>query len=444
LLLVIGQDVTEHLERQASLNQASNFDALTGLLTRSAFMQRVSSGMAQLQPLTLVLLDVDHLKRTNDTDGHAAGNEVIKHVAARLRAVQSPHTITARLGGDEFALVRFGTGQDTDLHSVVNGLCQPVRLKPTTWPCSASAGIASDAVGVPFDELYLWADTALSMSKAAGGGRARVFDAATRGELQRRASIVNLTRRAVTSGNVIPYYQPKVDLVSGHIVGFEALLRVRFPDASMHTATAVTAALQEPGLATEIDRAMLERVLADVRLWHEQGASRPVAVNLSNGDVRQPGFADRFLAALSVAGVTPQCIEAEITETVLLEGTDSVTEETLRTLSAAGISIALDDFGTGHASLSHLKRFPIDVIKIDRQFIRNLPVDPSDRAIVQAMIGLGQALGMDVVAEGIERPDQAEFLRAEGCRTGQGFLFSPAVAQREAHGMAVRGTTIAS
>ncbi len=440
LLLVIARDVTEHLRRQASLNEAASFDAMTGLLNRSSFMQRVSSGMAQLQPLTLVVLDVDHLKRTNDTDGHAAGNEVIRHVAARLRAAQSPHVVAARLGGDEFALACFGAVKQPALQSVVDGLCRPVRLDPLTWPCSASAGIAFDAAGVPFDELYHWADAALSTCKATGGGTSRVFDARMREELQKKASIVNLTRRAVTSGNILPYYQPKVDLASGTIVGFEALLRVRFPDASVHTATAVTAALQEADLAAEIDRAMLDGVLADIRSWHKRGVSRPVAVNLSNGDVRQRGFAQSFLAALSLARVAPQCIEAEITESVLLEGTDSAAEETLLTLSAAGVSIALDDFGTGYASLSHLKRFPIDVIKIDRQFIQNLPTDTGDQAIVRAMIGLAQTLGMNVVAEGIERRDQAEFLRAEGCRTGQGFLFSPAVAQLEAHEMATRGT----
>lgn len=435
-LLVVARDVTKQVERQALLQRATDHDSMTGLLNRSAFIRRVSLAMLKRERVTLVLLDVDHLKRANDTDGHAAGDHLIRHWAARLREIGDGRGVAARLGGDEFALACFGDVDEGELRETVARLCRPARVGRLTMPCSASAGIAFGPAFGSFDEMYVCADAALYVAKAADGGQARLFDADMRATLQRKSCVVSLTKRAVACGDIVPFYQPKVDLASGDVIGFEALLRVRFPDGSVQTATAVAAALREPDLAAAIDRAMLARVLADLRLWREHRVARPVAVNLSNGLVREKGFAARFLGEIASADVEPRLIEVEITESVLLDAADSPMEGSLLTLSAAGVRIALDDFGTGYASLSHLKRFPIDAIKIDRQFIQSLPADTGDLGIVRAMIGLGRSLELEVVAEGVECLDQLGMLRREGCTTGQGFFFSPAVPERDARGWA--------
>jgi diguanylate cyclase (GGDEF)-like protein len=438
--LVVARDVTKHLRLQASLRRAASFDAMTGLLNRASFIQQISHRALHQERLTLVLLDIDHLKRANDTDGHAAGNELIKHFATRLRRVQNHHTVAARVGGDEFAVAYFGKVDQLKLDKAIKALCEPAHIEQLTLPYSASAGIALElALGSSFEELYLSADVALYACKALGGGKHQFFHSEMRDELERRASLLKITKRSVATGNIVPHYQPKVDLATGVVVGFEALLRVRFPDATVQTATVVAAALAEPDLVAEIDRLMLDMVLADIRLSQEMSVSLPISINLADADVRDEGFAERFLVTIAAAAVDPRLIEVEITESVLLDNSSPAVEMTLRALSAAGVRVALDDFGTGYASLSHLKRFPIDVIKIDQQFIQNLSVDAVDQAIVRAIVGLGGSLAVNVVAEGIERPDQLEVLRSVGCRTGQGFLFSSAVPHHEACALAERG-----
>lgn len=437
LLLVVARDATESLRVQQMLQRAARLDEMTGLLNRSAFVQLVGAHIDQQRAVTLVLLDVDHLKRANDTDGHLAGNELIRHFAARLSRAQDGTMVAARLGGDEFALACLGDVDPARLQATLEDLCRPAHPDQLTLPYSASAGIASYCGGrTSFDELYHNADMALYACKERGRAQCQRFDAALREEMQKSACRVRIVSRALAGGQVFPHYQPKTDLATGELVGFEALMRVRFPDGAVRTAGNVAEVLQEADLAAAIDQAMLQAVLADLRAWRKAGIRVPVAVNVSDRLVRAPGFADRVLGTIAAAGVEPCLIEVEITESVLLDGTDSCVEANLRSLSGAGVRVALDDFGTGYASLLHLKRFPISSVKIDRQFVQDLPDDPGDLAIVRAMVGLGSSLSLEVVAEGIERLDQLEMLRALGCRTGQGFLLGSAVASREALAMA--------
>lgn len=441
-MLLIARDVTESLKVRSMLGRAARFDGMTGLLNRSAFIQQVNAHLVEQRDMILVLLDVDGLKRANDSDGHLAGNALIEHFAGRLQQIEDNTTIVGRLGGDEFALACLEPLDAEKLERSMRDLCQPTHIEPLTLPYSASAGAAHFAPDRPtFDELYHRADMALYACKGRGGGQHQFFDAALREQLQKSASLISIVSRALAHGDVFPHYQPKISLMTGEVVGFEALLRVRFPDGTVHTAGAVAEALGDARLAVALDRSIFGAVLADMRLWQEHGVSVPVAFNVSNNEVRDAGFAARLLDAMASMGLEPSLFEVEITETVLLDQTDSFVEANLQLLRAAGVRIALDDFGTGYASLSHLKHFPISTIKIDKQFIHDLPCNPGDRAIVEAMVGLGRSLSLEVVAEGVEQQDQMSALQMMACHVGQGYLFAAAVSSAEACAMVRRGRT---
>jgi EAL domain-containing protein (putative c-di-GMP-specific phosphodiesterase class I) len=227
----------------------------------------------------------------------------------------------------------------------------------------------------------------------------------------------------------MPYYQPKIDLRTQKAAGFEALLRWDHPNNGVQLPASIGAAFDDLEIAQSLSERMQVRVLADMRRWLDDGIDfGHVAINASAAEFRQNGFAERLLERVSAAGMPTRYIELEVTETVFLgRGADYV-ERALRLLSVEGIRIALDDFGTGYASLSHLKQFPVDVIKIDQTFVRDLEVDPDDAAIIRALIGLGQSLSIDIVAEGVENHAQAAFLEKQGCDYGQGFLFGKPVA----------------
>ncbi len=239
--------------------------------------------------------------------------------------------------------------------------------------------------------------------------------------------MMEVAKVAIASDWIKPFYQPKVDLQSGCVVGLEALLRWQKPGAAVELPGSILAAFDDPELATCISETMQNKVLNDIAAWRRAGSALPVAINASAADFRDPDFAGKFLKKLYEVDIPTHLLELEVTEGVFLGLGAADVEEALRELHTAGVRISLDDFGTGFASLSHLKVYPVDVLKIDRSFVNNLPDSPEDRAIVSAMIGLGHNLAIEVVAEGIEAMQQATLLRDMGCHTGQGFLFSRAV-----------------
>jgi EAL domain-containing protein (putative c-di-GMP-specific phosphodiesterase class I) len=250
---------------------------------------------------------------------------------------------------------------------------------------------------------------------------------------------VELARDAIRDDRIIPYYQPKVDLSQGGITGFEALLRWRSPRGGMRSPATLEAAFEDLEVAAAISDRMIARTIADMRTWLDRGiAFGHVAINASAAEFRRDNFAERLLESLRSADIPPSCLQLEVTETVFLgRGAENV-HRALGLLSAAGVRIALDDFGTGYASLRHLKEFPVDIIKIDRTFVRDMHRDPNDEAIVRAVINLGQSLGIEVVAEGIETPWQAHRLLEFQCQTGQGFMFSRAVPARHVAALVMR------
>jgi diguanylate cyclase (GGDEF)-like protein/PAS domain S-box-containing protein len=434
-------DITDRKLVELHLAQLAMSDALTGLANRSHFMTAADRAAKQAAEtggkVAVLLLDVDDFKQVNDSAGHDAGDALLRAVAVRLQASVRPGDVVARLGGDEFAVMLTGLHSEADLQAILDRvlarLREPLSYAGRGLVCKASIGASLfPEHAEQIQDLMKCADIALYEAKTRGRGRACVFEPTMLIAWEQEAGMIFSAREAIASQEIVPFYQPKVDLASGRIIGFEALLRWVRPDGEIVMPAAISAAFEYPDLAQQISARMIGCVLQDIREWLDQGLDiGHVAINLSGADLRSESFPDQLLSSLAAHNVPCQHIELEVTESVFLgRGAESV-ERTLRSLSLAGIHIALDDFGTGYASLSHLKQFPIDVIKIDQRFVRDLQDDPDDAAIVRAVLNLSYSLGIKTVAEGIETAAQAEYLKAGGCHFGQGFLFSPAVPASE-------------
>jgi EAL domain-containing protein (putative c-di-GMP-specific phosphodiesterase class I) len=289
------------------------------------------------------------------------------------------------------------------------------------------------------EELLKNADVALYAAKGAGRGIVTLFEPHMRDDVLRRTSMVQLARDAIRDDRIVPYYQPKLDLGTRSIIGFEALLRWRTPRGRIGVPAAIEAAFEDLEVAAAISDRMIERVIADMRTWLDRGVDfRTVAVNASAAEFRRDNFAQRLLEKLQRARIPTHCFQVEVTETVFLGRGAEYVHRALALLNRRGIKIALDDFGTGYASLRHLKQFPVDIIKIDQSFVRDMADDPGDEAIINAVINLGRSLGIRVVAEGIENEEQARRLLEMDCDFGQGFLFSKAVPAMRVPGLVER------
>ena len=427
------RDVTEKKAAQDQVAWGAHHDPLTGLANRVLFQERlqqaVAKGHARRARSGLLLLDLDHFKLVNDTLGHDAGDQLLRLSAERIKQAVRPGDTVSRLGGDEFAILLPRLSSDDEVLSIAERLLDhlraPFRLNDQLMDIRASIGATTFFSGVgDAEELLKHADIALYVSKGEGRGRLTMFRPEMRAVIQQRASMLHLARNALASDLIEPFYQPQVDLQSGKLVGFEALLRWNHPRLGLQLPASVAAAFEDNELAISISNRMFERVIADMRGWMDQGMDfGRVAVNASAAEFRCDNFAERVLALLAAGNVPPSCLELEVTETVFLGCGSELVDRALNLLSTEGVRIALDDFGTGYASLSHLKRFPVDVIKIDRSFVRDIEDDPEDAAIVNAVINLGKSLGLRTVAEGIETERQAMCLAAQGCTIGQGYHF---------------------
>ena len=426
--------------RDAALaaNQAQHMathDALTGLPNRVVLQTRFENltvGRTR-QTFALVLIDVDDFKITNDTLGHDAGDAVLKTFADRLRSVARTGDIVARLGGDEFGMLVDGISEPKQLEifssELLGLLGKPFAYQGKLIDCQASVGASIYNGKDEPHELLKQADLALYASKAAGRGTYRLYNPSMTLRMRVRHKMIALAKAAIDGEFVEPYYQPKVDLRSGKVCGFEALLRCCPPEEPIYGPRRISAALEDAAVSAQLSDRLLSKVVADMRSWRMAGLDfGHVAINASAADLRRPEYARYLLEKLETADLETRDIQLEVTESVLLGRTATHVRRTLEILHRKGVQIALDDFGTGYASLSHLKQFPVDVIKIDRAFVRNLQVDEHDGAIVHALIELAKALRLEVVAEGIETTAQRDFLRALGCSTAQGHLFGKAKA----------------
>ncbi|MFI7589403.1 putative bifunctional diguanylate cyclase/phosphodiesterase [Spongisporangium articulatum] len=417
------------------LQEQADQDTLTGLPNRRLLMRLLNRSLAE--PLTataVVLLDLDSFKMVNDTHGHDAGDVLLQNVAKRLSSVLQPGEVLARLGGDEFAVViveRHGRLRlDRRLAQLGDQLGRlwthalPIAGGLWTSAC-CGIGIAASSNVTPGD-LLRRADVALYEAKAAGRGAIRHYDQSLRDRVERRLQVETALREARRRGDLRVVYQPIVELNTGRLIGAEALCRWFSPALGEITPDEFIPLAEDSGLITELSRFVIAQTLADVGRWRQAGLLPEdfvATLNVSPVLVR-PGLADMVAEMVAGAGLPTSTIALELTESVLLADDPDVDTEVLK-LRAAGHRLLLDDFGTGYSALSYLTRLPVDVLKLDRSFIPSgVGAGEQDGwAVVTAVLRMAQALGMQVVAEGVEHPEQAERLRRLGCDRGQGWLF---------------------
>ncbi|RYE45108.1 MAG: bifunctional diguanylate cyclase/phosphodiesterase, partial [Hyphomicrobiales bacterium] len=378
-----------------------------------------------------LVLDVDHFKTLNDTLGHGAGDALLQEIATRLMGRVPQHATVARLGGDEFAIIlpRYPeTEARRDLVAkIILGMDETFSYDGRQVEISLSVGAAQfPADGDDSEALLKSADLALYAAKAQGPGQVRGFEPEFREAAENQKRMLVDARQALTDEQIVPFYQPKICLRSGAIIGFEALLRWHHQERGLQPPAAILAAFDDPRIAPDLTDRMLARILSDMAKWQKQGCDfGRIAINGSREDFRRGDLTDRILGKLAETGVPADRLELEVTETVFLGKHAEDVEAALRTLRRAGVTIALDDFGTGYASLTHLKQFPVDVLKIDQSFISRLVSEnQQDAVIVGALIDLAKNLGIQTVAEGVETGLQAFMLRRRGCDIGQGYHFS--------------------
>lgn len=428
------EDIEDRKNSDQAVRWSADHDDLTGLLNRRAFMAGLGKALTGAEDtdveVGMLLIDLDDFKSVNDRHGHDAGDRLLIEIARRLEKAGTGDALAGRLGGDEFAMFIYTSDRDqldASIDEVRRVLAKPCSLNGQAHICRASIGVALyPGHGLNPDALYKNADLALYDAKDAGGG-IRYFKSTMRARLQTRMSELSVARDALDHDRVFPFYQPKIDLCSGAITGFEALLRWTDNTGGIQAPGMILAAFEDAELAVALDQRIFERVAADIARWRAEGLPfGRIAINVSAAEFGQRDFADQLLERITRSGIHASSLELEVTETVFLARAAHKILATFERLRAAGMTIALDDFGTGYASLIHLKQFPVDVLKIDCSFVRALD-DPTNAAIVQAIADIGKRLEITTVAEGVETLVQADRLYRKGCDLGQGYLFSPAV-----------------
>lgn len=436
--LCTHEDITERKRTEARIVHMARHDALTGLPNRTLLHERIENaliGAGQAGRAAILYLDLDGFKLVNDTFGHPVGDELLCRVADRLKGALRRTDFVARLGGDEFAIVQAGPDQPAGAEElaarIVDTLQAPFEIQGQGIAIGTSIGIAlAEMPDVTSDTLLRRADVALYQAKAAGRGTWRVFEPAMDTQIQRRHHLAVDLRRALAEAQFELHYQPLVETRTRRLTGFEALMRWRHPQQGLISPAEFIPLAEETGLIGPIGAWALTRACTDAAGWP---ASIKVAVNLSSVQFTRGDLVEEVAQALAGSGLSPDRLELEITESVLLQD-DEATFDILHRLHALGLRISMDDFGTGYSSLSYLRRFPFDKLKIDQCFVRNLGREDGSVAIVRAMVGLGKALDMDVLAEGVETAEQAGILEAEGCDELQGYLFSKPLPLRDVAG----------
>ena len=433
-------DITDRKQAEDEVRFLAYHDRLTGLPNRTMFEEALALALARARRhdlgVAVLFLDLDNFKLVNDSLGHSAGDELLREVASRLRAVNREEDLVARQGGDEFLILladlkeRAETNADSIAEAVATrirtDLSRPFLLAGTEFFVTASIGIGLYPAGAEgARELLQQADAAMYRSKRAGPGEFAFFSAETSDPLS-RLSLATRLRKAADREEWTLYYQPVVRVATGTMVGVEALLRWQEDPDNVVLPEHFLAVAEELGLMGSIGDWVLGEAVRQAGEWLEAGLDLAMSVNLSIGQLFQPGLAARIGDRLKEAGVPPGRFVVEITESMAMTDPDR-TSRILQDIHDRGVRLALDDFGTGYSSLSRLRQLPLDVLKIDRPFVRPLPEDQQAASAMRAIIQLAHGLDMVPLVEGIETESQRDFLVAQGCPLGQGFLFSPPV-----------------
>jgi len=438
------RDITETKDAEAKIRTLAFYDKLTGLPNRTLLQDRLSHAiqlrLRSRERCAVLFIDLDAFKAINHTLGHEAGDEVLKEVANRLRASIRNSDTAARLGGDEFVILLEGFDQPDNIHSVtqriLQGLAQDIQYKDAFLNITASIGISFfPEDGETVEDLLQAADTAMYHGKKRGRNTYQFYRKEMNAHTRHFLLMEHALRQAVQHQEFILHYQPQYELGSSALLGFEALVRWRHPDLGIIPPAEFLPLAEDTGFIQQLGDWVLRQACREGRLLQEQrpGPLR-MAANLSARQFWSEDLVEAIRRILVETGLDPQCLELEITETMLVPHPDLALAK-MRALTALGIRLAIDNYGTGPSSLAALRRYPVQSLKIDRALVQEIGASPGDDAIVTAIIALAHSMKFAVVAEGVETPEQLAFLIQEGCEAGQGYLFSPGIPEpREAPG----------
>ncbi|MFT4096576.1 MAG: EAL domain-containing protein [Rhodoblastus sp.] len=430
-VLTSSLDITAHKRTEEHLRYLAHHDPLTSLPNRTLLSEKLRSAIARARRgdklFALHLIDLDGFKAVNDVYGHSVGDRFLQAIGARLREVVRERDTLARLGGDEFAILQSDVGSNYDVAEFAARICEAIAAFADSeipqMKSTASIGVAIHPNdGADPEELLRNADLAMYKAKGEGGNAYCLFAADMQARARSAMSLEADLRMALANEEFVLYYQPQFDISTNVITGVEALLRWNRPGVGIVGPGAFLPQAEENGLIIPINEWVLRKACEDARLWQRNGFPMfRVAVNMSPIQFRKKNVPLQVARVLSETGLDPRRLELELTENIVMQDIDAVAND-LRELNRLGVSIAIDDFGTGYSSLSYIKKLPVQRIKIDQTFVRNMTQDPNDSAIVRAIITLGRSLGLEVVAEGVETPKHLQGLREVGCELVQGYL----------------------
>jgi diguanylate cyclase (GGDEF)-like protein len=419
-------------EAQAALTLQATHDSLTGLPNRNLLVDRIAGALLEAKRsrrcTAVLFVDLDRFKQINDTQGHAAGDMVLRRVAEQLTAVVRPHDTVARIGGDEFVVLASNVESRAHAIEIGNRLVTELSHRPGDADrVGASIGISVSIGGRGTAEVLLnEADKAMYQAKSLGRGRVEVFDAALGRQVHLRSTAQKMLQSALDDHRVIVYYQPVIDFETGRIVGFEALARIAENDGSILPPVEFISVAEDSGLVVPLGTQVLEMACEEARRWEEIAppvVPLTIAVNLSARQFEPGDLTTVVRSMLQQSGLDPTCLHLELTETAIIDLRPDILRQ-LELIRDLGVQIGLDDFGTGYASLTHLRRLPLSFVKIDQTFVQGIGEDQSDERIVSAVVDLAANLGLRSIAEGVETIDQLSRLRELGCNQGQGYLFA--------------------
>jgi diguanylate cyclase (GGDEF)-like protein len=431
--IVLARDITERKASERRILNLAHYDSLTGLPNRAllADRMRVAIKYAERQSTRLAVLfvDLDRFKPINDSLGHDIGDQLLKAAAQRMQmSVRSVDTVS-RVGGDEFVVLlsQIGTTEDAArvADKLITGLSQPYGVEGHELQVTASVGICIyPDNGTQPNVLLRNADASMYSAKEGGRNRYQFYSEDMTVRAIERLSLEHDLRGAAQRGEIFTVYQPQIELATNRVIGAEVLMRWRHPTQGLIAPARFIPIAEDSGLILVIGEWILVEACRQAQQWRDRGLlDASISVNVSAIQFRQNDFVRVVERAINVSGISPDCLELELTESVVMQGIDS-TEQKLQELDALGVKVAIDDFGTGYSSLSYLQQFTVDRLKIDQSFVRDLPGNIDAAAIATAIVAMGLSLGLRIIAEGVETEAQAEFLQSVLCKEGQGYLYA--------------------